>query len=302
MAVDILTALSLTQTQVLDRLTYCIIEPSASRRQWQSNRLALFSKQIAWFESWDCLNREKARSFKTLRGIQFSNELLDAFPVDRWKWIKSTQSWVRLGVCWAENQFQWADGLDRIPVESPSALSSISEVPQPIIPRELLDVLPDGFILEKSPLAMDWWSRALASLDEGWCICVDYGLSTHEFLVPQRANGTLRAFRNHRRCTDPLASPGSQDLTASVDFTRLRETGEAQGYATEYDNSQRVWLTHIFERACAMSAESPSSWTLRQLRQFQTLIHPEHLGRAFRVLVQKRISPSNTLFAKGQSP
>jgi hypothetical protein len=29
-------------------------------------------------------------------------------------------------------------------------------------------------------------------------------------------------------------------------------------------------------------------WTSAQARQFQTLTHPEHLGRAFRVLVQSR--------------
>jgi hypothetical protein len=29
-------------------------------------------------------------------------------------------------------------------------------------------------------------------------------------------------------------------------------------------------------------------WTSERTRQFQTLTHPEHLGRAFRVLVQAR--------------
>ena len=29
-------------------------------------------------------------------------------------------------------------------------------------------------------------------------------------------------------------------------------------------------------------------WTPERTRQFQTLTHPEHLGRSFRVLVQSR--------------
>jgi hypothetical protein len=40
--------------------------------------------------------------------------------------------------------------------------------------------------------------------------------------------------------------------------------------------------------AMAEKDKSFGEWNTRQTRQFQTLTHPEHLGRAFRVLVQSR--------------
>jgi hypothetical protein len=35
-------------------------------------------------------------------------------------------------------------------------------------------------------------------------------------------------------------------------------------------------------------AETTGDWTSQRARVLQTLVHPEHLGRAFQVLVQAR--------------
>ena len=49
---------------------------------------------------------------------------------------------------------------------------------------------------------------------------------------------------------------------------------------------QSQFLTQILGKAS--KDDSFGEWTSAQARQFQTLTHPEHLGRAFRVLVQSR--------------
>jgi len=51
-------------------------------------------------------------------------------------------------------------------------------------------------------------------------------------------------------------------------------------------STQSQFLTRILEKAS--QDKSLGEWTPAQARQFQTLTHPEHLGRAFRVLVQSR--------------
>jgi hypothetical protein len=50
--------------------------------------------------------------------------------------------------------------------------------------------------------------------------------------------------------------------------------------------TQSHFLTPLL--AAALQNQSLGSWDARRARQFQTLTHPDHLGRAFRVLVQSR--------------
>jgi hypothetical protein len=49
---------------------------------------------------------------------------------------------------------------------------------------------------------------------------------------------------------------------------------------------QPRFLTRIFQRA--VKDETFAALDAKRVRQFQTLTHPEHLGRAFQVLVQGR--------------
>jgi SAM-dependent MidA family methyltransferase len=66
-----------------------------------------------------------------------------------------------------------------------------------------------------------------------------------------------------------------------VNFTQLQLEGERAGLKTAIYESQRAFLTRITERRGIRADE---------VRQFQTLTHPEHLGDKFRVLVQERNS------------
>ena len=108
-----------------------------------------------------------------------------------------------------------------------------------------------------------------------------------EFLSAERKEGTLRAYRRHRVSGELLNAPGEQDLTAHVNFTHLQAIGESAGLKTEALATQAQFLTtiasHVLEDERAFG-----KWTPERTRQFQTLTHPDHLGRAFRVLVQSK--------------
>jgi SAM-dependent MidA family methyltransferase len=155
----------------------------------------------------------------------------------------------------------------------------------PRIPDELLDVLPDGFDIEVSPAALNWWSQAARSLDRGWLMTLDYGLAAADFFTPARAHGTGRAYHHHRLVDDLLARPGEQDLTAHVNFTALELAGRAAALQTDTLQSQSSFLGHALECRTALGS---AELTSKQAREFQTLTHPDHLGSSFKVLVQSR--------------
>jgi SAM-dependent MidA family methyltransferase len=152
---------------------------------------------------------------------------------------------------------------------------------------QLLAVLPDGFTTEICPAAAHWWRQAASVLQRGRLLTFDYGCSSDEFFLPQRANGTLRAYHRHKRSGDLLENIGDQDLTAHVNFSSLIEAGELAGLQTEQFCSQAEFLTRVIG---PVPGDRPAfgEWTPARARQFQTLTHPEHLGRSFKVLVQRR--------------
>jgi len=155
------------------------------------------------------------------------------------------------------------------------------------LPKELLDVLPNGFVLEVSPVAEQWYLAAAKILRNGKLVTIDYGLTTEEILVPERTHGTLRAYYKHAPSSDVLARPGMQDITAHVNFSALQVAGESSGLRTEAFSWQEQFLTGIATLQWNKNA-SGDDWTAERTRQFQTLTHPEQMGRKFRVLVQSR--------------
>lgn len=270
LAQDLLTSLeALPDRALAARVRYAILEPSPQRRAWQQSTLARWKDRVEWLDAWPQ---------DGVQGVILSNELLDAFPVHRIGWKAVARDWFEWGVTQRNGTFDWAG----IPREQ----SRIAESDWPNVPPELAAVLPDGFTTEIHPAATAWWSGAARSLREGWLMTCDYGLDRLDFFQPQRAGGTLRAYRDHQISNQLLADPGNQDLTAQVDFSAAQAAGEAEGLETVERTSQRRWLTGILERR--VSLPDGAAWlTPDRVRQFQTLTHPDHLGRGFSVLVQR---------------
>jgi SAM-dependent MidA family methyltransferase len=271
LALDILRWLRQHRPDIFAALQYWIIEPSPVRRGWQEEKLGAEFPGVKWAGDFG------EAALRPLRGIIFSNELLDAMPVHRLGWDAAGRQWLEWRVNWLENEFVWQRGL--ISREAADCL--------PDIPPQVKAVMPDGFVMELSPAATEWWKRAAASLEGGKLLTLDYGFEGEEWLRPERSNGTLRAYAGHRACENLLASPGNQDITAHVNFPALRQAGEAAGLRTEGMVCQAQFLTGILQRSLA-AAGSRDERTPARLRQFQTLTHPEHLGRRFRALLQAR--------------
>ena len=267
LAHDILSALLLHEPEIFTSVEYWIIDSSPQRRGSQQQTLAEFPN-VRWFDDFSVLPSR-------VHGVLLSNELLDAMPVHPFAWNTAQHRWEELGVTsvshHGEESFAWT------PLSTPTIAS-------PALPEALLEVLPDGFRLELAPAAAQWWRDSAEVLAHGKLMAIDYGGEWEELLSPGRTAGTLRAYSRHRVSADVLSDPGGQDITAHVNFTALREAGEDAGLTTETFSTQGQFLTGIARELWARRGAGSQN----QARQFQTLTHPEHLGRPFRVLIQAR--------------
>jgi SAM-dependent MidA family methyltransferase len=304
LAKDILAWLQSNRSELFDQIEYWIIEPSARRQEWQGETLREFAPRVRWFAGFQSLLQERtchaspATWHPPRRGVIFSNELLDAMPVHRFGWDAKNKKWFEWGVAVDGEKFVWARIPDTLALRSGERVGARGFDPFSILhllarrseaetaPSSLLDVLPDGYTIETCPAAESWWREAAGILERGKLMTIDYGLIADELFSPSRARGTLRAYFRHHANDDLLANVGEQDLTAHVNFSTIQAAGESVGLRTEMFSTQSQFLTQILEKAS--KDNSLGKWTSARARQFQTLTHPEHLGRVFRVLVQSR--------------
>jgi len=268
LAHDILSEIQTMAEDVFTDVQCIIIEPSERRREWQRETLSEFEGRVLWREDWSELTRNNG----PVNGIIYSNELLDAFPVHRYVWDAEAAAWFETGVAGNADTLVW------------TRLSGARESP---IDPELCRHLPNGFIFESTPSAVEWWSQAASALGAGKLVAIDYGAEFEELVSPVRSNGTLRAYRNHSHVDSVLSDPGEQDLTATVNWSAIRTAGETAGLNSSNLAIQATFLTRILARAVD---SSPENWQLtpKQIRQFQMLTHPSHLGQKFQTFIQSK--------------
>ena len=293
LAKDLLRWLKEHRPELFHQLEYWIVEPSRHQQKQQQQSLAGFASNVRWASQWadvvvsPCSALRASRS-AGVRGVVFCNELLDAMPVHRLGWDAKRRFWFEWRVGASGDDFIWMKMPGAIGTTAPAIQSRFQLPVCPFeLPAELLDVLPDGFIVEISPAALNWWQHAGEALERGKLLAIDYGLSAGQFFAAERCGGTLRAYHRHHVCADLLANAGEQDITAHVNFTAIRAAGESAGLKTEAFLTQAQLLTGITARTWEDEGVF-GKWTAERIRQFQTLTHPEHLGRAFRALVQSR--------------
>ena len=211
-------------------------------------------------------------------GIVFSNELIDAFPVHRvvMRGGRLRESCVGLD---ESGRFVW---VEREP-STPRLAEHFSQLGLSLV---------EGQAAEVNFEAGDWLTRAARKLTRGFVVTVDYGAEAEELYDPSlRPAGTLRAFRAHRLSADPLADPGEQDLTSTVNWTQLRHAGEATGLRTVLHERQDSFLLRVgfIEQLEAASARAADEATRASLRlSARDMILPGGMSESFQVLVQEK--------------
>ncbi len=129
------------------------------------------------------------------------------------------------------------------------------------------------------------FARVADALKRGFVVTIDYGCEAEDYYAPHRKDGTLLCYHQHQASHDPLTRVGGQDITAHVNFTALAEEGATHGLKTLGFTDQGRFLTGLLEQAGEPLLAKPGPKATAQLK---ALLHPELLGRTFKVLVQQR--------------
>jgi SAM-dependent MidA family methyltransferase len=152
----------------------------------------------------------------------------------------------------------------------------------------------EGEEAEVCPAAGDQLDDLAATLHRGFIVVVDYGHAAQELYGPARSRGTLLAYHRHATNEDFLLRVGEQDLTAHVNFTQIEDRARELGLVPLGITTQDRFLIangilRHFEEEAGDHAD-PARVRAR-LRAMQ-LIHPEGMGRVFKVLIlSKGIDP-----------
>ena len=269
-AAGVLETLKRSFPQVLSATRYLIIETSQASRQIAKERLYEF---LGWIEFADYESSQPVE-----KGILFTNELLDAFPVHRLtvRGGELKELFVSMN---QDGKFGWV-------------LDDVSS--QQIIDtsRKQLPPLEEGQILELNLGISDWFKVVAGILKSGYLITVDYGAESGDLYCKERyPDGTLRAFQRHKFVDDVLSEPGECDITSSVDWTFVKSEGKKYDFVVEQFATldrflmQAGVLEELELRLNDAESEAERSALTTSARE---MILPGGMATSFQVLVQRR--------------
>lgn len=260
LALDVLSALQKFAPECFTSTTLRLIEPIKHQREKQMERLSAFARRVEW--------HEHPGQLPPFCGVHYSNELLDAFPVHRLK--MSAEGWLEMRVATDGVSLYWVE----TPVESEAVLGIAAR----------LGTREPGAFAEVCPGHGELLQALGSTLTQGWLLALDYGMSDTELALPIRRDGTLSAYKLHRRQEDLLSCPGEQDLTAQVNFSTFAEIALETGWTLEGFLEQHRFFTglaplHFRDATAPLTTEEQ-----RSLLAFRTLTHPQLMGFQFKAV------------------
>jgi SAM-dependent MidA family methyltransferase len=267
---DVLEAAQGKAPDFFSALRYRIIEPFSILRQRQTETLSGFAGKVTWGNS--------LADLEPFCGVHFSNELIDAMPVHllRRKQGKWEEELVAIS----------GDGFDFVsaPIADDTLRRHAEKLPQS---------LPDNYQLEINLAMPDWIKDVSEKLVRGYLLAVDYGYAREKMYAPERSNGTLQCYAQHRVLGSPLREIGHADITAHVDWTSVAERGKQHGLCLTGFADQHHFFTGLISGLMQEEFGPRSSPAMR--RALQTLLHPEFLGTTFQFLALSKNAPVEQL-------
>ncbi|MDO9524662.1 MAG: SAM-dependent methyltransferase, partial [Gemmobacter sp.] len=206
-----------------------------------------------------------------------ANEFFDALPI---------RQFTRHPDGWCETMVG-LDG-DRVVLgrSAPANLASLSGRLADTVPGDVVETCPAGI-----PVVTAIASRI--ATQGGAAMVIDYG--------GWRSKGdTFQALRAHAYA-DPLASPGTADLTAHVDFEPLANAATATGACVHGPIGQGLLLDRlgIGPRAQALARHMIGATLDSHAKALHRLTHPSEMGTLFQAMA---ICPPDTPPPAGFAP
>jgi SAM-dependent MidA family methyltransferase len=162
-------------------------------------------------------NRLEALDDRPAAGLVLTNELLDALPVHLVEGGPGGE---------VREVFVALDGAGGLVLQSGA----------PSTPALASRLANEGVHLtegQRAEICLEidgWLTGAVAGLERGLLLVIDYGYPAARLYDPARGS-TLRAYHRHRVHDDPLVAIGRQDLTAHVDLTAIERAAIDAGLA-----------------------------------------------------------------------
>lgn len=294
LAAGILDGLRRSGSPLLDAIAYQAVDVAPARLDALAGRLAATGLD-RHLEPLDAIPAP---------GVILANELLDALPVhrveggprggilERFVTLEATQEATQ------EARLDAAIG-ERAAPGAPTFTTVLGPPSSPAL-ADRLDAeditLEPGQPAEICLAIDDWIARAVAPLERGELLLIDYGHPAVELYSPARGS-TLRAYHRHRVHADPFVAIGRQDLTAHVDLTAVERAALAAGLAPVGRTTQAQFLADLGTGELLVALQADPASTLESYLGARSalvrMLDPRATG-AFAVLAFGRGLPAES--------
>lgn len=268
LSADLLSALAARDPELYAATRLHLVEASGAARAAQRATLGDHAARLVG---------SSAQLSDAFSGVLIANELLDAFPVHQVVMRGGRLREIYVRVDRGGRLFLREGDL------STPALAAYFD--------RLGVTLEEGWRAEVNLQAVDWVRRAVQRLRRGFIIFVDYGHEARDLYSLSHAAGTLTTFSRHQASSGDegwLQDPGSQDITAHVDFTSIREGAEAEGATVLGLLDQTYFVMGLLTAGRPGADAVPdvfASGDRQQRLALKTLLMPGGLGSTMKVLI-----------------
>lgn len=214
--------------------------------------------------------------------ILYANELLDALPVHRLRYVDNRG--------WEEQRVSWND--DEQLFES--SWRTINRAERPWMREmesewERIGHRPrSGQIIEWNEEAGVWIARTAQTLSAGGqMLLIDYGDESNELFAAHRMQGTLVCYYRHQAHDRFLERPGGQDMTAHVNFSTVMQAAKTAGMKVMRYRTQKKFLIEegVLELLVEHQTADPFAPEAKRNRAIRQLLISDQMSELFKVLI-----------------
>ena len=206
------------------------------------------------------------------KGVIFSNELIDAFPV---RLIEVSKGQI----------------LEVFLKHTPTnTLTEVLKPPQKPLPDHICEKNLSDLEGYRGPVNVrlsEWYDQLNSILASGFLITIDYGFNQNEYYSMENSKKLIQTYYKHVQGSSPYQRLGRQDITAHADFTALETVGNKSGFSKVIQTTQREWLFDLgFDKW--IQSQAIKGQMARSMENFiNNLVDPNGLGK-FKVLMQQK--------------
>ena len=268
----VLAADLLLQLEKLECLPaqYFIIELSAELKQRQKQTIKKKAGHLLEHVQWLDQLPEQITS-----AVVIANEVLDAMPVECFRVVNDKSKVESLMVGFDKNNL--------VSCYQPAASDILQKVE--VFQQRSQIQFSENYNSEYNPAIAGWLSALESKIENLLILLIDYGYNEKEYYHPDRVNGTLMCYYQHRAHDDFFWWPGLQDITAFVNFTDVAYSAVDSGLdVSGYTTQAAFLLANGLSELHASQVTDDVQQQIKLSQQIKTLTLPSEMGDRFKVM------------------